>query len=150
MSAICFLISVIQNMHRSTPTLRTWMFAAPTYQPWPICLLVGVMLTALVSPIGRVLGHSWEARSFGVRQADPNIQYYYLVFVFRRLTIKFMKANQTLRKPGFEIKARAYPVSKKQKPALRVTIGIATIVLAFLLSLPRGISMSNTRVRIMR
>jgi multidrug efflux system membrane fusion protein len=71
----------------------------------------------------------------GARQSDPDIQYYYLVFVFRHLTIKFMNANQTLRKPDFEIKARGYPVSKKQKPALGVTIGVATLVLAFLLSL---------------
>ena len=46
-----------------------------------------------------------------------------------------MNTSQTLKEADFEIKARAYPVSKKRKPVLGVTIAIATPVLAFILSL---------------
>jgi multidrug efflux system membrane fusion protein len=46
-----------------------------------------------------------------------------------------MNASQTLRKPDFATKARAYPLSKQQKPALGATIGVVTLFLAFLLSL---------------
>ena len=46
-----------------------------------------------------------------------------------------MNASQTLKKPDFEIKARAHPVSRKRKPVLAVSIGVATTVLAFILSL---------------
>ena len=101
-----------------TPSLDVYGSYFPA---WLICLFVGVILTILVSLIRtspRPSHHS-DAWSFGARQSDPDIQYYYLVFVFRHLTIKFMNASQTLRKPDFEIKARAHPVSKKQKPAVR-------------------------------
>lgn len=46
-----------------------------------------------------------------------------------------MNASPTLQKPDFEIKARTRPVPKKRKPVLGVTIGVATLVLAFILSL---------------
>src|SRR5208282_159796 len=46
-----------------------------------------------------------------------------------------MSTSQITRKPDFEIKAGAHPISKKRKPVLGVTIGVVTPVLAFILSL---------------
>jgi len=46
-----------------------------------------------------------------------------------------MSPSRTLPEPDFKIKARAQPVAKKRKPVLGVTIGVATPVLAFILSL---------------
>jgi RND family efflux transporter, MFP subunit len=46
-----------------------------------------------------------------------------------------MIISPTARKPEFEIKARAHPVSKKSKPLLGLTIGAGILVLAFILSL---------------
>jgi multidrug efflux system membrane fusion protein len=46
-----------------------------------------------------------------------------------------MNASQTLKEADFDIKARAYPVSKKRKKILGVIIVVATPVLAFVLSL---------------
>lgn len=46
-----------------------------------------------------------------------------------------MNASRTLQEPDFKIRVRAHPVAKKRKPLLGLTIGVATPVLAFILSL---------------
>jgi multidrug resistance efflux pump len=46
-----------------------------------------------------------------------------------------MTTSQITKNPDFQIKARAYPVSRKSRQLLRITIGLGILVLAFILSL---------------
>ncbi|HXM04159.1 MAG TPA: HlyD family secretion protein [Chthoniobacterales bacterium] len=46
-----------------------------------------------------------------------------------------MSASRTLQEPDFKIKPRVHPVPKKRKPVLGLIIGVASPVLAFILSL---------------